>query len=318
MPFAHKLQKLFKLPLPFRRIPDDEGGAERDAGDRGADPGEQFPQLQGGDPPPHGTEDRIGDVLDGDVERAANVRMRVEALEHVGRETCRERIEKPDPFYPFYPRDAVEEAGKSSFAVEIEPIVRAVLGDEDDFLHAESGEALSFEQDALPGLALVGPPHQRDRAKRTGPVASLGDFQVGKMPRSREHPFPEQLVLVAPPAARTAWSILFAPTKTSTSGISLRSSSAYRSERQPMTTTFRMTPDFLSSTASRIESIDSCLAASMNPQVLMMAVSVSPVSEVNSSPLCLSWLISSSESTTFLEHPRVTILIFRFFPSMIN
>ena len=59
----------------------------------------------------------------------------------------------------------------------------------------------------------------------------------------------------------------------SASGSSARSSSVYRSARQPVTSTVRARPCSLSAAASSTVSIDSRLAASTNAQVLTTTAS---------------------------------------------
>src|SRR5262245_41451154 len=61
-------------------------------------------------------------------------------------------------------------------------------------------------------------------------------------------------------------------------------------------------------------SMDSCLALSMNPQVLITTTLASSVADSCTAlmPLPRSWVSNTSESTWFLEQPRVTILTFVF------
>src|SRR5688572_32122939 len=68
----------------------------------------------------------------------------------------------------------------------------------------------------------------------------------------------------------------------------------------------RHAPVFFNWPCSMMLSIDSCLASSMNPHVLMITTSASLGSSVNSNPLATSAPSMTSESTWFLEHPRLT------------
>src|SRR5689334_2472652 len=71
----------------------------------------------------------------------------------------------------------------------------------------------------------------------------------------------------------------------------------------PATTSRRHAPCFLCSAISRIASIDSCLAESMNAQVLTTSTSAFDGSCVSSCPACCARPSITSESTRFLGQP---------------
>src|SRR5437899_10898805 len=66
--------------------------------------------------------------------------------------------------------------------------------------------------------------------------------------------------------------------------------------------------------------MDSCLASSMNPQVLMMMTSACSGSAVSSKPLLDSEPNMTSPSTWFLLQPRLTnpIVVFRGWPERLD
>ena len=79
---------------------------------------------------------------------------------------------------------------------------------------------------------------------------------------------------------------------------------------QPVTISRRQAPVFLCSAISRMVSIDSCLALSMNAQVLTTSTSASAASRVSWCPCCWASPSITSESTRFLGQPSETIPIF--------
>src|SRR5690606_10591908 len=93
-------------------------------------------------------------------------------------------------------------------------------------------------------------------------------------------------------------------------------SSLYLCERQPVTYTLSIRPCSLASTYCKMVSIDSCLALSINPQVLMITILWSRAFSASCAaviPFPLSWVNRTCESTRFLEQPMVTILTLSFF-----
>jgi hypothetical protein len=74
----------------------------------------------------------------------------------------------------------------------------------------------------------------------------------------------------------------------------------------PTATTARVLPCPLSEFASNKASIESFLADSINPHVLTSATSADSTSLTKIQPSAANRPASSSESTSFLEHPKVT------------
>src|SRR5688572_16906950 len=104
----------------------------------------------------------------------------------------------------------------------------------------------------------------------------------------------------------TRRSISLAPRNRSTSGNACSSSARWRSTMHPTATTACARPSSLSRPACTIASMDSFLAASMNPQVLTRMTSASSTTSVGSAPRSASSARYRSESTVFLSQPRVT------------
>src|SRR4051812_3653143 len=116
--------------------------------------------------------------------------------------------------------------------------------------------------------------------------------------------------LATPPIAATICGTSPVPRTASISGISLRSSSLYRSAMQPVTISRWHPPSFLCCAISRMASIDSCLADAMNAQVLTTSTSAFCGSRVSSWPASCARPSMTSESTRFFGHPRETNPIF--------
>ena len=81
---------------------------------------------------------------------------------------------------------------------------------------------------------------------------------------------------------------------------------------QPTATTFFVMPLAFKVSACNIASIESFLADSMKPQVLITAISASAGSSTRSQPSLAKRPASSSESTSFLAQPKVTNATVRF------
>src|SRR3954470_3363486 len=79
---------------------------------------------------------------------------------------------------------------------------------------------------------------------------------------------------------------------------------------QPVTISRRHAPPFLCSAISRMVSIDSCLAESMNAHVFTTRTSAADGSCVSSCPACAASPRITSESTRFFGHPSETRPIF--------
>ena len=110
----------------------------------------------------------------------------------------------------------------------------------------------------------------------------------------------DETPLMAPTMAGTSP----VPSTASISGISALSSSRYRSAKQPVTMSRLHAPSFLCPAISRIVSIDSCLAESMNAQVFTTSTSAAAASCVSSWPASRASPSITSESTRFLGQPR--------------
>ena len=100
------------------------------------------------------------------------------------------------------------------------------------------------------------------------------------------------------------------PTTASASGISSRTCSPKSWERQPATTRCLSAPVFLNSAASSTVFIASCLASSMNAQVLTTMASASSISVVISCPASRRRKSICSAETWFFGQPRDIIPTF--------
>src|SRR5262249_49669725 len=73
-------------------------------------------------------------------------------------------------------------------AIEIQAVVGGVLSNDDQLADAVGGQLAGLADDFLDRLGDVFAAHRRDGAKRAQPVAALGDFQVGIVPRRDPQP----------------------------------------------------------------------------------------------------------------------------------
>ncbi len=96
------------------------------------------------------------------------------------------------------------------------------------------------------------------------------------------------------------------PRMASTSGSSVRSPAPYRWGRQPVTTRRRPGASAFQAASSRIVSIDSRLARSMNAHVFTTTQSAAAGRSTGATPSRASSPSISSPSTWFLGHPRFT------------
>ena len=217
-----------------------------------------------------------------------------------------------------------EQLGQTRPAVEIDAVIRHVLGDQDQLADAVTGQLAGLVDHLLDGLGDVLAPHVGNRTEGTQAVASFGDLEVGEV--AGRDPQPRAVVLGLHGRGAEERALLaqahpgcgripgrFPPGRRRRPPGRLRETgraraSFCRSARQPATTTPLTVPARLRSSISSITPHDSCRAVSMNPQVLTMTRSASVPSGTSAKP---SWARSPSirsESTRFLEQPRLTKL----------
>ncbi len=88
--------------------------------------------------------------------------------------------------HPFDAVDLIEFAQQlreADFAIEVEAIVRRVLGDDDQLADAVGGELVGLADDFLDRLGHVLAAHAGDGAEGAKAVATLGDLEVGVVAR---------------------------------------------------------------------------------------------------------------------------------------
>ena len=72
-------------------------------------------------------------------------------------------------------------SGSPGSPLQIVAIEGGILRDEDEFLHAGTGQSGGFGDQFIRFNRYRGPPDERDGTERTGIAAPLGDLQVGEV-----------------------------------------------------------------------------------------------------------------------------------------
>ena len=110
-------------------------------------------------------------------------------------EVVRVVVEDPDPVDPLDLVQLAEQLGQAGAAVEVDPVIGHVLGDEVQLADAVGGQFAGLLDDLLDRLGDVLAAHVRDRAEGAEPVAPLGDLEIGQMLGGDPEPGPVVLGL---------------------------------------------------------------------------------------------------------------------------
>ena len=175
-----------EVGLGLARETGDQRAAHGDAGHLAAQAVEDATHLLAGDTALHRLQHRRGDVLDRDVEVLHRLRMLAQERRQLRQHGVRVGIHQPDPADAVDLAELLEQRVDLALSRRVEAVGGAVLGDDDQFLHAGGGEVLRFFDQHLDRLAAVLAAHLRDRAERAGVVAALADAQVGEALRRQQ------------------------------------------------------------------------------------------------------------------------------------
>ncbi len=138
-------------------------------------------------------------VLHGEVNVFHEFRLRGDRLDELVAEVRWIAVERADPLHAVHGAERAQELCELRLAVEIAPVLRRVLRDEDDLADALRGEMRDLIADILDGAAAVGAADVGDRAEGAAVVAALGDLHVGRIGGRRRNArrvlVVEQLVL---------------------------------------------------------------------------------------------------------------------------
>ena len=138
--------------------------------------------------PVHHLEHAIVDVLQRHVKIRYHLLGRSKGLEQLVGEIVGIVVEHAHPVDFLDLLKRAKQVGEPRTPVEIHTVVRHVLSDEIQLADPIRGQLASLLHDLFDRLGDVLPAHVRDRTKGAKPVAALGNFQVGHMPRSDSQP----------------------------------------------------------------------------------------------------------------------------------
>ena len=127
----------------------------------------------------HAAQHLIVRVLHGQVDVFHELRLARDRLDELVTEIRRIAVERADPVHALDRAERAQELRELRLAVEVAPVLRRVLRDEDDLLHAARGEVHHLIADILDGAAAVGAADVGDGAEGAAVVAALGDLHIG-------------------------------------------------------------------------------------------------------------------------------------------
>ena len=133
----------------------------------------------------HRAQHRVMRVLEREINVFDDLRLRGKDLDEFVAEIFRIAVEHTDPRYFFNLGELPQETCKHRFAVEIEPIVRAVLRDENELAYTALRQLPRLGYDVLHRAAAEPAADERDRTERAAVIAALRDFHIGGIVRRR-------------------------------------------------------------------------------------------------------------------------------------
>ena len=176
---AGEIQQLLEGFVVLARMSDHESGADMYARHFLAESLDEGVGLLAGDMAPHGCQHGVGDVLEGDVEVAADVLVAVDDGQEFPGEVGRIGIVETNPAYAGDVCHAVDELCDGATVVEVHAVVGELLRDDVKLLDADSHELAHFLEDVLNGAAAVATCDEGDGAVGAAAVAAFGDLDVG-------------------------------------------------------------------------------------------------------------------------------------------
>ena len=131
--------------------------------------------------PAHTVQHRIMGVLQGEINVFADLRLRRDGFDELIGKKAGIRIENPQPTHPFHLAEHPKQPGERGGPVEIAPVIRTVLCDEVDLLHARRCQPLHFRPNIFQGAAAVTPANKGNGTKSAAMVATFGDLHIGRI-----------------------------------------------------------------------------------------------------------------------------------------
>ena len=160
-------------------MPHDHGRAQRDAGHFRPQAGDQRARPRAVHVAVHPLQHPVRNVLQGDVQVAADLGVVRHRDEHVLREIGRIGIMDADPHDPGDRRQALEQLAQRAALVQVQPVVGRVLRDQDQLLHAGRGERGRLRDQVLHRHGAVRAADEGNGAIGAAAVAALGNLQIG-------------------------------------------------------------------------------------------------------------------------------------------
>lgn len=195
--FADKRLEFGDIGFGLARKADNEGGADGDAGDAGADALDEIADVVAAGLALHGAEHVVGDVLQGNVDVAGDFRALGDGLDELVAPMRGVGVEQANPEVALDGVELAQERRQCGAAAGVHgrarigtllPRIHAeegrVLGNQIEFFHAFFDELARLGDDAFDGATAMAAPDLRDDAERAGMVAALGDLDVGGVFRS--------------------------------------------------------------------------------------------------------------------------------------
>ncbi len=115
-------------------------------------------------------------MLDRNIDVAAEFCVFLKRFNNILRKFCRICIHQSNPFDSIYAVQLAKKFRKLSFVIQIQSIVCRILRNDNEFLYSFFGKQLCFVYKFFHRPAAMFSPHEWNGAKRTGIVASFGDF----------------------------------------------------------------------------------------------------------------------------------------------
>ena len=173
---------------------DDECGAEADAGNAGADAGDEIFDVLAGGLALHELEHVGMDVLEGHVHIAGDMGVAGDGGDEVVAPMRGVGVEETNPKLAADFADFIQKVDEGSpargvhglawagfFIPKIHAVVGGVLANEIDLLHAFGNEATNLAHDRIDGPAAMASAHLGNHTKAARVIAALGNFHIGRV-----------------------------------------------------------------------------------------------------------------------------------------
>ncbi len=172
--------------LRLARVPDDDVGAEAQAGNRRGEPLHEGPVHGGVVGPAHQAQHAVAPALERQVQMRRHHRQRRHRVEQLGREVGRQHRGEAQPAEPLHLRELPEQGGQRGARVEIPAVVADVHPGERDVEIAGGHEGPHLVEHDLGLLAPAPPARGRHDAEGAAVLAAVLDLHEGA--RAARHP----------------------------------------------------------------------------------------------------------------------------------